>query len=137
VNQEIEALSTMAVQPMDFLVLPRMLALSFMMPVLCCYADVIGILGGAVVGIGMLNQGPMLYWQETRAAIDLTDIGLGIGKSLLFGILVALAGCMRGMTCGRDAAAVGQAATSAVVLGIVWIIALDGIFAVVTNVLGI
>jgi phospholipid/cholesterol/gamma-HCH transport system permease protein len=137
VNQEIEALSTMAVPPMDFLVLPRMLALSVMMPLLCCYANVIGMLGGAVVGIGMLGQGPMLYWHETQGAIGLTDIGIGVGKSLIFGVLVALAGCMRGMTCGRDAAAVGQAATSAVVLGIVWIIALDGILAVVTNVLGI
>ena len=137
VNQEIEALSTMAVPPMDFLVLPRMLALSLMMPLLVCYADLIGILGGAVVGIGMLGQGPRLYWQETTGAIGLADIGIGVGKGLLFGILVALAGCMRGMSSGRDAAAVGQAATSAVVLGIVWIIGLDGILAVVTNVLGI
>jgi phospholipid/cholesterol/gamma-HCH transport system permease protein len=137
VNQEIEAFSTMAVPPMDFLVLPRMLALSVMMPLLCIYADLIGILGGAVVGIGMLGQGPRLYWEETRGAIGLLDISIGVGKGLLFGILVALAGCMRGMSCGRDAAAVGQAATSAVVLGIVWIIALDGILAVVTNVLGI
>jgi phospholipid/cholesterol/gamma-HCH transport system permease protein len=127
----------MAVPPMDFLVLPRMLALSLMMPLLCLYADLIGILGGAVVGIGMLGQGPRLYWEETRGAIGLVDIGIGVGKGLLFGILVALAGCMRGMSSGRDAAAVGQAATSAVVLGIVWIIGLDGILAVVTNVLGI
>ncbi|HKA30255.1 MAG TPA: ABC transporter permease [Candidatus Binatia bacterium] len=137
VNQEIEAFSTMAVPPMDFLVLPRMLALSFMMPLLCLYADLIGMLGGAVVGIGMLGQGPRLYWEETTGAIGLLDISIGVGKGLLFGILVALAGCLRGMTCGRDAAAVGQAATSAVVLGIVWIIALDGVLAVVTNVLGI
>ena len=137
VNQEIEAFSTMAVPPIDFLVLPRMLALSLMMPLLCIYADLIGILGGAVVGIGMLGQGPRLYWEETRGAIGLLDISIGVGKGLLFGILVALAGCMRGMSSGRDAAAVGQAATSAVVLGIVWIIALDGILAVVTTVLGI
>ena len=137
VNQEIEALSTMAVPPMDFLVLPRMLALSLMMPLLVCYADLIGMLGGAAVGIGMLGQGPRLYWEETRGAIGLLDIGIGVGKGLIFGILVALAGCMRGMSSGRDAAAVGQAATSAVVLGIVWIIGLDGILAVVTNVLGI
>ncbi|HXJ33471.1 MAG TPA: ABC transporter permease [Candidatus Eisenbacteria bacterium] len=137
VNQEIEALSTMGVPPMDFLVLPRMLALSLMMPLLCCYADLIGILGGATVAINLLGQSPTQYWVETFGAIDLVDIGLGIGKSLIFGVLVALAGCLRGMTCGRDAAAVGQAATSAVVLGIVWIIVADGIFAVLTNILGI
>jgi phospholipid/cholesterol/gamma-HCH transport system permease protein len=127
----------MGVPPMDFLVLPRMLALCVMMPLLCFYADFIGILGGAVVGVGMLGQGPSQYWQETQHAIGVADIALGIGKSAVFGALVALAGCMRGMTCGRDAAAVGQAATSAVVLGIVWIIAIDGIFAVITNVVGI
>ena len=137
VNQEIEALSTMGVPPMDFLVLPRMLALSLMMPLLCCYADLIGILGGATVGINMLGQSPTQYWVETRGAIDLVDVSLGVGKSVVFGVLVALAGCLRGMTCGRDAAAVGQAATSAVVLGIVWIIVTDGIFALLTNVLGI
>ena len=137
VTQEIEALSTMGVPPMDFLVLPRMMALSLMMPLLCVYADLIGMLGGATVAVGMLGQAPMQYWVETRQAIGVGDVALGIGKSVLFGLLVALAGCMRGMTCGRDAAAVGEAATSAVVLGIVWIITLDGIFAVVTNILGI
>jgi phospholipid/cholesterol/gamma-HCH transport system permease protein len=137
VNQEIEAFETMGVSPMDFLVLPRLLALTLMMPLLCLYADLIGMLGGAAVAVGMLDQSAAVYWRHTRDAIDFTDIGLGIGKSVVFGVLVALAGCMRGMTCGRDAAAVGQAATSAVVLGIVWIIASDGIFAVVCNLLGI
>jgi phospholipid/cholesterol/gamma-HCH transport system permease protein len=137
VNQEIEALSTLGVSSMDFLVLPRMLALSLMMPLLCCYADLIGILGGATVAINMIGQSPTQYWVETRGAIGLVDVGLGIGKSVIFGVLVALAGCLRGMTSGRDAAAVGEAATSAVVLGIVWIIVTDGIFAVLTNILGI
>lgn len=137
VNQEIEAFSTMGVPPMDFLVLPRVLALSLMMPLLCCYADLIGILGGAVVGINMLGQSATQYWVETRGSIGLLDVGLGIGKSAVFGVLVALAGCLRGMTSGRDAAAVGEAATSAVVLGIVWIIVTDGIFALLTNLLGI
>jgi len=137
VNQEIEALAMMGLAPMDFLVLPRLLALALMMPLLCIYADAIGILGGATVAIGLLGQSPLQYWTQTRGAIGLDDIALGVGKSLVFGILVALAGCMRGMTCGRDAAAVGAAATSAVVLAIVWIIAVDGIFAVVTHLLGI
>ena len=137
VNQEIEAFVTMGVPPMDFLVLPRMLALCLMMPLLCLYADLIGILGGATVAVGMLAQSPTQYWVETRHAIGFTSIGLGIGKSVVFGVLIALAGCLRGMRCGRDAAAVGQAATSAVVLAIVWIIATDGIFAVICNVVGI
>jgi len=118
-------------------VLPRMLALCLMMPLLGLYADLIGILGGATVAVGMLAQSPTQYWEETRHAIGFMSIGLGIGKSLVFGVLIALAGCLRGMKCGRDAAAVGQAATSAVVLAIVWIIGTDGILAVICNVVGI
>jgi phospholipid/cholesterol/gamma-HCH transport system permease protein len=137
VNQEIEAFVTMGVPPMDFLVLPRMLALCLMMPLLCLYADLIGILGGATVAVGMLAQSPTQYWLETQHAIGFTSIGLGVGKGIVFGVLIALAGCLRGMKSGRDAAAVGQAATSAVVLAIVWIIATDGIFAVICNVVGI
>lgn len=137
VNQEIEAFVTMGVPPMEFLVLPRMLALCLMMPLLCLYADLIGILGGAAVAVGMLAQSGTQYWQETRHAIGLASIALGLGKSVVFGVLIALAGCLRGMRSGRDAAAVGQAATSAVVLAIVWIIATDGVFAVICNVLGI
>lgn len=137
VNEEIDALKTMGISPMDFLVLPRMLALALMMPLLCVYADVIGIAGGAIVGIGMLGLTPTQYWIETQGAVDLTDIGVGLSKSVAFGVLVALAGCLRGMQSGRSAAAVGEAATSAVVTAIVWIIVTDAVFAVLTNVLGI
>ena len=137
VNQEIEALVTMGIPPMEFLVVPRVLALCVMMPLLCLYADLIGILGGAAVAVGMLGQSPLQYWVETRHAIGFTSIGLGIGKSIVFGALIALAGCLRGMKAGQDAAAVGEAATSAVVLAITWIIATDGIFAVICNAVGI
>src|SRR5262245_51876639 len=134
-NQEIDALSTMGISPMEFLVLPRMLALILMMPLLTMYADLVGILGGAVVGMGMLGLGSVEYFQQTRAAVTLTDFFIGVGKSAVFGILVALVGCLRGMQSGRSAAAVGLAATSAVVTSIVLIIVIDGIFAVVLNVL--
>jgi phospholipid/cholesterol/gamma-HCH transport system permease protein len=137
VNQEIEAFVTMGIPAMEFLVVPRMLALCVMMPVLCLYADLIAILGGAAVAVGMLGQSPLQYWVETRHAIGLTSIGLGIGKSIVFGALIAVAGCLRGMRSGRDAAAVGEAATSAVVLAITWIIATDGLFAVICDVVGI
>jgi len=137
VNQEIEALETMGLAPMDFLVLPRILALVLMMPLLSIYADVIGMLGGAFVAVGMLDLTPTQFWLEARHSIDLTDLGLGISKSVVFGIIIAVAGCMQGMHAGRNAAAVGQAATSAVVLSIVWIVVADGVFAVLTNILGI
>jgi phospholipid/cholesterol/gamma-HCH transport system permease protein len=137
VNQEIEALVTMGIPPIEFLVVPRVLALCVMMPLLCLYADLVGILGGAAVAVGMMDQSPLQYWVKTQQAIGFTSIGLGIAKSVVFGALIALAGCLRGMKSGRDAAAVGQAATSAVVLAITWIIATDGIFAVICNAVGI
>ena len=137
VNQEIEALETMGLAPMDFLVLPRILALVLMMPLLSIYADVIGMLGGAFVAVGMLDLTATQFWLEAKHSIDLTDLGLGISKSVVFGIIIAVAGCMQGMHAGRNAAAVGQAATSAVVLSIVWIVVADGVFAVLTNILGI
>jgi phospholipid/cholesterol/gamma-HCH transport system permease protein len=135
-NQEIDALATLGISPMEFLVLPRMLALIAMMPLLTVYADLVGILGGAVVGIGMLGLGPMQYLEQTRDAVHASDFLIGIAKSVVFGVIVALAGCLRGMQSGRSASAVGLAATSAVVTSIVLLIVLDGMFAVILNVLG-
>ncbi len=137
VNEEIDALTTMGISPMEFLVLPRMLALILMMPLLCLYANLMGMLGGVIVGIGMLDLAPMQYFVETRAAVDLTNINIGLFKSVIYGVLIALSGCLRGMQCGRSAQAVGDAATSAVVTSIVFIIVSDGILAVICNALGI
>jgi phospholipid/cholesterol/gamma-HCH transport system permease protein len=136
-NQEIDALSTMGISPMEFLVLPRMVALIFMMPLLTIYADLVGILGGGVVGVGMLGLGPTEYFEQTRSALGLTSFFIGVSKSVVFGVLVALVGCLRGMQSGRSAAAVGLAATSAVVTSIVLIIVVDGIFAVILNALAL
>src|SRR5499426_3282493 len=135
-NQEIDALATLGISPMEFLVLPRMLALIGMMPLLTVYSDLVGILGGAVVGVGMLGLGPIQYLEQTRDAVRVSDLLIGIAKSGVFGVVVALAGCMRGMQSGRSASAVGLAATAAVVTSIVWLIVLDGMFAVILNVLG-
>ncbi len=137
VNEEIDALSTMGISPMDFLVLPRMLALILMMPLLTLYADLMGILGGAIVGVGTADINPELYWSQTVSALNLWHVGIGVFKGVLFGILIALAGCLRGMQSGRSASAVGDAATSAVVTGIVAIIVTDAVLAVVTATLGI
>ena len=114
-----------------------MVALFVMMPLLCVFADAIGIGGGALVGIGMLGIEPAEYVQRTLDAISLTDFALGVAKSAVFGVIVAVAGCLRGMQASGSAAAVGEAATSAVVSGIVAIVAADGLFAVMTNVLGL
>ena len=137
VNEEIDALTTMGISPMEFLVLPRMLALIVMMPLLCLYADLVGILGGVVVGVGMLDLTLNQYYLQTVGAISMINVGLGVGKSVIYGALIAVSGCLRGLECGRSASAVGEATTSAVVTAIVAIIVSDGIFNVITSVLGI
>ncbi len=137
VNEEIDAFKTMGISPMEFLVLPRILGLTLMMPLLCLYADLMGILGGFIVGVGMLDLNMVEYYNQTKAAVTLSDLWIGLFQSAVFGILVALAGCLRGMQCGRSASAVGDAATSAVVTGIVAIIVATAIITVITNVMGI
>jgi phospholipid/cholesterol/gamma-HCH transport system permease protein len=131
VNEEIDALTTLGLSPMEFLVVPRMLALVTMMPLLTLYADVLGILGGALIGVTVLEISPVEYFHQTRAALTLTACAQGLIKSGVYGMLVALAGCLRGMQCGRSAAAVGQATTSAVVTSIVCIILASAILTVI------
>jgi phospholipid/cholesterol/gamma-HCH transport system permease protein len=137
VNEEIDALTTMGISPMEYLVLPRMLALMVMMPLLCLYADLMGILGGFIVGVGMLDLNAVEYYNMTKASVSLTNLWIGLFHSAMFGVLVALSGCLRGMQCGRSASAVGDAATSAVVTGIVSIIVATAIITVICNVLRI
>ena len=137
VNEEIDAFKTMGISPMDFLVLPRILGLSLMMPLLVLYADLMGILGGMIVGVGMLDLNVMEYYLQTKASLSLFDLFIGVFQGMVFGVLVAVAGCLRGMQCGRSASAVGDAATSAVVTGIVSIIVATAIITVICNVLGI
>jgi phospholipid/cholesterol/gamma-HCH transport system permease protein len=134
VSEEIDALRTLAISPMDFLVTPRLLALCLMMPLLVLYSDIIGILGGAFVGLTFLGLSWSQYWNQTIGAMGLIDITTGLIKGAIFGIIVAMAGCERGMKCGNNAAAVGNCATSAVVLGITWIVASDAIIDVIQEV---
>jgi phospholipid/cholesterol/gamma-HCH transport system permease protein len=131
VNEEIDALTTLGLSPMEFLVVPRMLALVTMMPLLTLYADLVGILGGGLIGVTVLGISPVEYFHQTRAALTLGACAQGLIKSGVYGMLVALAGCLRGMQCGRSAAAVGQATTSAVVTSIVCIITASAILTVI------
>jgi phospholipid/cholesterol/gamma-HCH transport system permease protein len=137
VNEEIDALSTLGLSPMEFLVLPRMLALAVMMPLLAVYADLLGMLGGAAVGLGMLDLGATEYYLRTAEAVGLADVAAGLIKASVFGVLVAVAGCLRGIQCGRSSAAVGAATTSAVVTGIVFIIVSDATMTVLFDLLGL
>ncbi len=137
VNEEVDALRTLGISPMDFLVLPRLLALVLMMPLLCCYADLMGIVGGGLVGVGMLDIAPAQYLEQTRSAVTLADLSIGIFKSTIFGGLIAVSGCFTGMRCQRSASAVGGAATSAVVTAIVLIIVSDALITIICSMIGI
>jgi len=137
VTQEIDALDTMGISPLEFLVLPRIIALSLMMPLLCVYADFVGILGGAFIGITMLDLSFVTYMQQTADAVGLTELLGGVFKAFVYGLLIGIAGCLRGMQSGTSSSGVGIATTSAVVTSIVFIISACGIFAVLFYALGI
>ena len=137
VNEELDALEVLGISPMEFLVLPRMLALILMMPLLCLYADLMGVLGGLIVAVTMLDINVMEYYDQTISAVRLNDFFIGLFHSAVFGVLVALTGCLRGIQCGRSASAVGQATTSAVVTGIVCITVATAIITVLCSVLGL
>ncbi len=136
-NEEIDALSTLGVSPIDFLVMPRIVALFCMMPFLALYSDCLGFLGGMAIGAAPpLNLPPNLYWGETQTIVDLSDINTGLIKAATYGLMIGIAGCLRGLQADRSAAGVGQAATSAVVTSILLIIVSDAVFAVIFNILG-
>jgi len=136
VNEEVDALKTLAFDSTEFLILPRMLALAIMMPVLTIYSNILGILGGALVGIGMLDITPMQYYTQTIGGMGLSSVFSGLIKSVVFGALVAICGCMNGIRCGRSASAVGTATTKAVVSGIVAVIVADSIMNIIFIILG-
>ena len=135
-NEEIDALETLGLNPVQFLVLPRLVALQLMMPLLALYANALGVLGGMLIAWGLLDLPPITYWIETKSILDLSDLASGLIKSMAFGGLIGFAGCLRGMQADRSAAGVGKAATSAVVTAILCIILADAVFAVIFNILG-
>jgi len=135
VNDEIDALRTMGIPPVDFLVLPRILALVFMMPFLTVYAICLGVLGGAIVSAAMLDVSFFEFYNQAREFVDLRHFVIGVAKSGVYGVIIAMAGCLRGMQCGRSASAVGYAATSAVVTSIVWMVVADAVITIACQVL--
>lgn len=132
-NGEIDALQTMGISPMDYLVLPRTLALILVIPLLCIYSDILGIFGGFLVGIFMLDLMPIEYINQTIGALSLNHFFVGIFKAFVFGFLIAFAGCFRGLHSGTSASAVGSATTSAVVTAIVLVVIGDAILTVIYN----
>ncbi|MEM7392057.1 MAG: ABC transporter permease, partial [Verrucomicrobiota bacterium] len=137
VSEEIDALNTFGFSPIDLLVTPRFVALILMMPLLTIYSDFIGMFGGLIIGVTMLDLPVMQYLYETRDTLSLTHISIGLFKSVVFGALIAVCGCLQGMRCGSNASAVGDATTKAVVSSIVLIVLADALFAVLCNILSI
>jgi phospholipid/cholesterol/gamma-HCH transport system permease protein len=137
VNEEIDALTTLGIDPVDFLVSPRVVALVLMLPLLTLYGSLLGILGGTAVGLAMLDVSLPQYVAQTIDAVGLNSLFGGLFKSVVYGSLVALAGCQQGMACGNSAMAVGQSTTKAVVMGIVLIVVSASVLTVIYINLGI
>ena len=137
VNEEIDALKTLGMQPIDFLVTPRVIALVVMMPLLTIYSSLMGIFGGLAVGVVMLDINMVQYVAQTVDAVELNSLFGGLFKSIVYGSLVAMAGCQQGMACGNSAMAVGEATTKAVVMGIVLIVVSASVLTVIYINIGI
>jgi phospholipid/cholesterol/gamma-HCH transport system permease protein len=136
-TEEIDALRTAAIPPMEFLVLPRILALIIMLPLLTVYANVMGMAGGALLATSLLDVELLQYTVQKREAVGLADLATGLIKAGAYGVIVAVSGCLRGLQCGRTAAEVGDATTSAVVTSIVFIVVCSATLTVLFQILGI
>ena len=137
VNEEVDALRTMGVKPVEFLVLPRVLATTLMMPALTAYGILMGLLGGMFVGVALLDLGAVEYLKQTQNSLALRHVMIGLAQGLAFGVVVALTGCYYGLRSGRSSAAVGESTTKAVVMGIVLVVVVTAVFTVVLYVLGL
>jgi phospholipid/cholesterol/gamma-HCH transport system permease protein len=135
-NEEIDAITTMGISPVEFLVVPRMLALIAVMPLLTIYANLLGIVGGGIVAGGM-GITPLQYISQAETAIGFNHIVVGLIKSAVFALLIAVAGCRSGINSGRSSAAVGQAATEAVVTAVVYLIVADAAINIIFQQVGI
>lgn len=132
VNEELNAISTFGLDPIQFLVLPRLLAAMLVVPLLTVLADVVGIFGGALVMV-TFDVGFVQFYHQLLEAVTAADFVLGLVKSAVFGLTIAAVGCHRGLTTGAGATSVGLSATRAVVTSIVLIVVIDGLFAVLTS----
>jgi len=137
VNEEIDALKTLGLSPMEFLIIPRMAALILMVPLLTLYADLVGIVGGGLAAVTVFDLTVLEYATQTQASLNMHDVLVGLIKAAVFGVLIATAGCLRGIQCKRSAQAVGAAATSAVVTAIVAIVVSDAMLTIVITRIGI
>jgi phospholipid/cholesterol/gamma-HCH transport system permease protein len=132
VNEEINALRTFGINPIYFLVVPRLLASMIVLPLLTILADVVGVFGGALVLL-KFDISFVQFYHQLLGALSAGDMLMGLFKAMIFGLTIAAIGCERGLTTGAGSTSVGLSATSAVVSSIVWIVVIDGFFAVLTS----
>ena len=131
-NEEIDSLRTFGISPMEFLILPRTLSLLFMIPLLTIYADVVGILGGLVVGVGVMGFSVVHYIEQTQVALQgMWEVYSGLLKSVVFGLIIGLVGCYKGMHSGSDSSSLGRSVTSSVVFSITLVVIIDASFEII------
>jgi len=128
VTEQIDALETLATNPVKYLVVPRFLALIFMLPLLTVYADFVGMLGGYIVGVFKLHIGSNMYMNMTTSPLDLKDLYTGLLKSVIFAVIIAIISCYEGFRTSGGAEGVGRSTTLSVVTSFVLIIAADCLF---------
>jgi phospholipid/cholesterol/gamma-HCH transport system permease protein len=135
-NEELDALRTFGIRPMEFLVLPRTLSLIVMVPILVVYADIVGILGGLTVGVQVMDFSVSHYIEQTQSAIvGMWEVFSGLLKSVVFGLIIGLVGCYKGLHSGNNSMALGKSVTSAVVMSVTFIVIADALFEVIFNAL--
>ena len=136
INEEINALSTMGIEPVRMLVVPKLLAMIVVIPLLTVFGDICGVFGGFIVGTGLMGIPMAAYYERTVRVLTLSAFNIGIIKSVVFAIIIALVGCYRGFQSSADAQGVGRATTSSVVISIFIIVVADAVMTVLCYVLG-
>lgn len=137
ISDEVDALTVMGVKPLNYLVMPRILAVMLTLPLLTLFADVAGILGGMIIGIASLDLTPLSFLQQFQKAVEVWDVFSGVLKAFFFGILIAGVGCYRGIETEGGALGVGRSTTSSVVSGIFLIVLADSLFVILFHYLGV
>lgn len=137
VNQEVDALETIGLDPIEVLVIPRVLALMIMLPILVFYADIMGLLGGMVMATTVLDISLNTFLKQLQSAVNLTTFAIGMVKAPVFAFLIALVGCFEGFNVSGSAESVGQKTTASVVEGIFLVIVFDAAFSILFSILGI
>jgi phospholipid/cholesterol/gamma-HCH transport system permease protein len=137
VREEIDAMSVMGMDPMEMLVVPRLLALVITLPLLTFFSDLMGLAGGAAIAAGILDITPLQYLSRVHSAVSVDDLTVGLVKAPVFAILIALVGCMHGLRVSSSAESVGRETTRAVVKAIFLVIVLDALFSILFERLGV